>query len=123
MPDKKTLRTFGAIWALIFFIISYKYNMNALFLSASLFFAVSSAFFPELYFKTHVFQSWVKFGNFLGKINSKIITFILFFFIFTPIAFVLKILGKDLLNKKLSKEASTYFVARDTQAGPMINQF
>ncbi len=123
MPHKKTLRTFGFIWALIFFIISYKYNMNALFLSISLFFAVSATFFPDFYFKTHVFQSWVKFGNFLGKINSKIIIFILFFFIFTPIGFFLKLIGKDLLNKKFSKRASTYFVERQTQAGSMINQF
>mgnify|MGYP003350896461 CR=1 FL=1 len=33
---------------------------------------IISIFFPEIYFKTHIFQGWVKFGNFIGRINSKI---------------------------------------------------
>jgi hypothetical protein len=123
MPDKKTLRTFGIIWSVIFFVIGYKYNMNVFFLSASLFFIISAVFFPEIYFKIQIFQGWVKFGNFLGKINSKIIIFIMFFFLFVPIGLFLRLIRKDLLHKKLSKETASYFFKRLEQPGSMINQF
>ncbi|MCE3255463.1 MAG: putative rane protein [Rickettsiaceae bacterium] len=123
MPEKKTLRVFGLIWAVIFFVIGYKYNMNRFFLGASFCFLLSAAFFPEIYFKTKLFQIWIKFGDFIGKINSKIITFLLFFFIFTPISLVLKLLGKDLLSKEFDKSCTTYFTARQTQPGDMKNQF
>jgi len=123
VPDKKTLKTFGYIWALILFIISYKFNMNVIFLTLSIVFLISSTLFPEIYVKTKIFQNWIKIGDFLGKINSKIIIFILFFFVFTPIGFILRLLGKDLLHKKLDKTVKSYFITRKTQAGPMINQF
>jgi hypothetical protein len=123
MSDKKTLRTFGYIWALIFFVVSYTHEMNAIFLTISLCFFLSASFYPDLYTKTHLFQLWVKFGNLMGKVNSKIIISVLFFFIFTPIGIFLRLIKKDLLSKKLDKEAKSYFVVRKDQAGSMINQF
>lgn len=59
----------------------------------------------------------------MGKINSKIIIFILFYFIFLPIGLVFKILKKDLLKKKLDKSSNSYFIDRVTQPGDMKNQF
>lgn len=123
MSDKKTLRTFGYIWALIFFVVSYTHEMNAIFLTISLCFFFSASFYPDLYTKTHLFQLWVKFGNLMGKVNSKIIISVLFFFIFTPIGIFLRLIKKDLLNKKLNKKAESYFVKREAQPGSMINQF
>ena len=49
---------------------------------------------------------WFKFGIFLGKIISPIIMGIIFFFVVTPIAFLMKILKKDLLNLKYNKNSS-----------------
>ena len=123
IENKNTLRTFGYIWSFIFFLISYFNNFNSILLAASLLFLISSTFFPTIYVRTHIFQLWVKFGNFIGHINSKIIIFILFFFIFTPIGILLKIFRKDLLKKKLDKNKVSYFEKRQTQPGTMINQF
>jgi hypothetical protein len=59
----------------------------------------------------------------MGKVNSKIIISVLFFFIFAPIGIFLRLIKKDLLNKKLNKKVESYFVKRETQPGSMINQF
>lgn len=124
MIDNKTLKTFGYIWALICLIIAYYHKQYSLILCLlSIFFIISASFFPEIYVKTKIFQSWIKLGNFLGKVNSKIIIFFLFFVIFTPIALILKILKKDLLQKKLDKNCSTYFKARDGLPSDMTKQF
>ncbi len=49
--------------------------------------------------------------------------FILYFGIFTPVSLVLKILGKDLLKKKMDKQGSSYWIDRETQPQSMKNQF
>ena len=48
---------------------------------------------------------------------------IIFFLVVTPIGFMLRILGKDLLNKKYDKEKETYWIKRDTSIGTMKRQF
>jgi hypothetical protein len=47
----------------------------------------------------------------------------LYFGFFTPISLVLKLLGKDLLNKKIDKSQESYWVERKTQPQSMKNQF
>ena len=59
----------------------------------------------------------------LGSIISPIVMGIIFFLVVTPIGFILRILGKDLLNKKYDKEKETYWIKRDTSIGTMKRQF
>ena len=65
---------------------------------------------------------WFKFGIFLGKIISPIIMGIIFFFVVTPIAFLMKILKKDLLNLKYNKNSS-YWIEKTDPKSTMKNQF
>jgi len=58
-----------------------------------------------------------------GGIISKIIMFILYFGLFTPVSIFLKILGKDLLSKKVDKSKYSYWVNRKDQPQSMKNQF
>ena len=65
---------------------------------------------------------WFKFGIFLGKIISPIIMGIIFFFVVTPIAFLMRILKKDLLNLKYNKNSS-YWIEKTDPKSTMKNQF
>ena len=47
---------------------------------------------------------------------------IVFFLVVTPISMIMKILGKDLLNLKISKKNS-YWVEKDEIKSSMKNQF
>ena len=67
-------------------------------------------------------KAWFKFGIFLGKIISPIIMGIIFFFVVTPIAFLMRILKKDLLNLKYNKNSS-YWVEKTDPKSTMKNQF
>ena len=122
MQDKNSLRIFGFLWSLILGFFTLKYNNNILIILSITFF-VSSIFFPQIYLKTFIYQGWIKFGNFIGHINSKIIIFLLFFLIFTPMGFILKAAGKDFLSKRLDKYKPTYLLDRESQPGSMLNQF
>ena len=66
---------------------------------------------------------WFKFGMILGAIISPIIMGIVFFLVVTPTGFILRIMGKDLLNKKYDKEKETYWIKRDASIGTMKRQF
>ena len=65
---------------------------------------------------------WFKFGLLLGKIVSPAIMGLIFFFIVTPIAFVMRIIGKDLLNLKFNNNKS-YWIKKTGPKSKMKNQF
>ena len=66
---------------------------------------------------------WFKFGMILGAIISPIVMGIVFFLVVTPTGLILRIMRKDLLNKKYDKEKETYWIKRDTSIGTMKRQF
>jgi len=65
---------------------------------------------------------WFKFGIFLGKIVSPLVMGMIFFFVVTPIAILMKILKKDLLNLKFNNE-KTYWIKKSEYKSKMKNQF
>jgi len=69
---------------------------------------------------------WFKFGILLGKIIGPIVMALLFFVAVTPVALVMRLLGKDPLRKKPDPEAETYWLKRSQEEmpmGTMKNQF
>ena len=65
---------------------------------------------------------WFKFGILLGKIVSPIIMGVIFFMVVTPIALIMRIIGKDLLNLKFNKDKS-YWIEKTGPKSKMKNQF
>jgi len=65
---------------------------------------------------------WFKFGLLLGSIISPIVMGIVFFIVITPIALIMRILGKDLLNLKRNKN-NTYWIEKTGPKSTMKNQF
>ena len=139
---KKDLRTFAYIWTLIFFVIGiypvYKSGLSVLLtidslealkslnvrgwsLYISLAFFIVGTLIPGVL--SGFYKVWVKFGELIGGVISKIILLILFYGLFTPISIVLKILRKDLLHKKMDKKCQSYWINRDLQPGSLKKQF
>ena len=67
-------------------------------------------------------DSWIKFGEILGKFIAPIIMAAVFFIILTPTGLLLRIFGKDLLKTKYSKDSS-YWIHRSKDVGSMKKQF
>ena len=65
---------------------------------------------------------WFKFGLLLGKIVSPLIMGIIFFFVVTPTAFIMRIIGKDILNLKFNNK-KTYWIEKTDPKSKMKNQF
>jgi len=67
---------------------------------------------------------WMKFGLLLHKIVSPIILGAMFFVALTPVALIMRLRGKDLLNLEMKPEAETYWIERaDEIPSSMSDQF
>jgi len=69
---------------------------------------------------------WTRFGLLLHKVTNPLIMGLVFFLTVTPTALIMKMLGKDPLNRKIDRNAKTYWIDR-SPPGPspetMKNQF
>ncbi len=73
-------------------------------------------------FLTPLNKIWFKIGILLGNVISPIVMSIIFFLVVTPTSFIMKILGKDLLNLKKNTKNS-YWIEKQNQNSKMKNQF
>lgn len=127
-PDIPSLRVFGQIWTMLFAVVAawplLKGGDARLWAAAvsAVFFLVTLAY-PQLFSLTRFYQGWVKLGEWLGYINSRIIMAAMFFTIFTPIGILFRILRRDPLHRKPDPQAKSYFIPRETQPGSMKHQF
>ena len=56
-----------------------------------------------------IYLVWMKIGHILGHINTRILLCLVFFLLFTPMALLLKLLGKDPLCRQLSDDATVSY--------------
>ncbi len=109
------------ISALIFFIFNFLI-FGYLFLFLSILLLLITLMKPDTLLPFN--RLWMRFGFLLGMIIQPIILALLFFILFTPIAFLFRIIGRDELRLKLTKK-NTYWINRDRSiySNSFKNQF
>ena len=70
----------------------------------------AGAIVPKLL--TPVYWLWMKLAHLLGWVNTRLLLGIIFFVIITPMAIVMKIFGRDALNRKIDKNIVSYWIPR-----------
>jgi len=118
-------RNFGIVFFIVFLVIAFYPLKNSgdarvWSLIISLIFLILGLLNSKIL--TPLNNLWFKFGLFLGKIISPAIMGIIFFLVVTPIGFIMRVLGKDLLNLKYNKDKS-YWVEKVPPKSKMKNQF
>lgn len=59
-----------------------------------------------------LYKGWMKFAHALGWVNTRIILTLVYYFVFTPLALIFRVVGKDPMNRKLQL-VETYWVERE----------
>lgn len=59
-----------------------------------------------------IYKVWMSFAVVMGFIMTRAILTVLYFGLFTPISLLTKLLGKDLLDQRLDKNAASYWMKR-----------
>ena len=65
---------------------------------------------------------WFKFGLLLGQVISPIVMGVIFFLVVTPIGYLMRFFGKDVLRLKKTNDSS-YWVKKSNLKSKMKNQF
>ena len=128
--DKKNLhlpsnRNFGIVFFIVFFLIAiYPILSDQSIRIWSLIISFIFLFLGSINSKilTPLNEIWFKFGIFLGKIISPFIMGIIFFFVVTPIGFLMRLVKKDLLNLNFNNKKS-YWIEKSGPKSKMKNQF
>ena len=119
-------RNFGIVFFIVFLLIAIYPLINQGEIRIwSLIISFLFLFFGLLNSKilTPLNKLWFRFGLFLGKIISPIIMAVIFFLVVTPIGLLMRLFGKDVLNLKLNKKKSSYWIEKVGPKSKMKNQF
>ena len=114
--DKLSLRKFGITMAVAFLIISllliirHKPGSYWTSLICCIFF-ISAVLSPGLLRPIYIY--WMKLALVLSWVNTRIILFVLYYFVFTPVALGIKLFGVDLLDRKIEKKKESYWKEKE----------
>ena len=118
-------RSFGLVFFIVFLLIAFyplinQEEIRIWSVLISLLFLILGIINSKIL--TPLNKVWFKFGIFLGKLISPVVMGIIFFLVVTPIAFLMRMLKKDLLNLKFNKNSS-YWIEKTDPKSTMKNQF
>ena len=113
LPSNKN---FGFFITLVFFIVTgyffFKSNTFIAYISAffAIIFMITTILRPQYLYQLNIL--WMRLGFLLGKIVSPIVLGTIFFGIFTPVAFIIRLFGRDELRLAFKRKKS-HWTPRD----------
>jgi len=125
--QQKQLRVFGYGLPVILAVLSVRHGMKhgwdalslSLGIAAVLFLFITLLAKPLL---IQIFKSWMKAAGIIGSTVTAVILIILYYMAFTPIAYFLRIRGKDFMNRSWANNEESYWITRDSQRQQSIQE-
>jgi len=120
-------RSFGLLFFIVFFIIafwSFRGNIEQIkiwSIGLSIIFLILGLINSKLL--TPLNKSWHYLGIILGIIVSPIVMGLIYFLVVSPIGFIMRLIGKDLLKLKYDKSIKSYWINKEKLKSTMKNQF
>jgi len=128
-PEVSELRSFGLLFGVFFILVlgivipMLRQEFSALFSSLSLWprwpWAVGGAVMAWAVIhpaSLHLLQRpWMVFADVAGWLNTRIIMFLLFYFLILPIGFIMRLFGYDPMQRKIDKQLESYRNVRKAQ--------
>ena len=65
---------------------------------------------------------WMKFGELLHRVVSPVVLGVIFYGVFTPVGFVMRMARRDTMKRKFEPTAPTYWIRRNPP-GPAVDSF
>lgn len=110
------IKQFGITLTVILAIFGTLHFIKHHIVPAQWFFGISIALFlvsismPKMLKPVYVI--FLKVAHALGWFNTRVILILIYYMLITPIALIMRIFGKDLLNRKIDDKAPSYWVKR-----------
>ena len=114
LPSNKK---FGLFFSFVFLAASAYLYLNSFPLLSAIFVLLFSILilisFTKNILLSPLNRLWMTIGLFLGKIISPIILLIIYLFLFTPIAIIMNVIGRDELKLKQKNKKTSFWITRD----------
>jgi len=114
-PSIRELRQFAALWLLFFTVMTLilwhrtgAITTALIIWGAALTVSVVGFLFPKLMRWVYLGMSYLAFP--IGWVVSHVLLALIFYWVVTPIAFILRILGRDPLERSMDPSRSSYWV-------------
>ena len=125
--DRKFGYTFAAIVAVLFgFVLPWLFDFERPVVP----FAIAAVFVVWATVRptslVYFYKPWMRFATVVGFVNSRILLSIIFYLLFTPIALIIKLIGKDAMSRKVyekSDQESYWIPSEKPQAEEMENMY
>lgn len=112
--------TMGTVLCLIavFVLLSRKHSVYPLILLSAFFF-LSVFINPAILRPIYIF--WMRLAFILGWFNTRLILIVIFYLIFAPIGLIIRLFGRDLLERKIDKDKSSYWISKQKAVFGKLN--
>lgn len=67
-------------------------------------------------------RAWMRLGELLHRVVSPLVLGVIFYGVFTPVGFVMRLAGRDIMRRRFEPETATYWLER-TPPGPAPDSF
>ena len=110
--DRSFGLTFATVSALIGAWMIWKTRgYAAIPLGAAAFFLLAALAFPRILHPLNI--AWMRLGHLLNRVVSPIVMGVIFFALFTPVAAIMRLRGRDVLHRKFDAARESYWIDRN----------
>jgi hypothetical protein len=105
--EKRDIRIVFGVFCVIFILLAwscYPHFISIILIGLSVILSSLLLFLPLILLP--LYNLWMKFAHVLGKINTQIILFIAYIFLFLPFGLIMRAMRKDPMNRKLGVKES-----------------
>tara|TARA_Y100000590_G_scaffold111823_1_gene127519 strand:- start:1335 stop:1721 length:387 start_codon:yes stop_codon:yes gene_type:complete len=122
----KDERSFSYVFSIFFLLLGIfpLFNNNYInlnFLFIAFIFLAMGLFTPFLLILPN--KLWIRFGLLIGTITTPIVLSLMYIIGIIPVAFLLKLFGKDIINEKIIRESKSYWIKRKDSKTNFDQQF
>jgi hypothetical protein len=114
--DRQSLKKFGITMGIAFLAISllifikHRHSILPTSIISAIFFIFAFTM-PNILKPIYVI--WMRLAFILSWINTRIILFIVFYLIISPLGLLMRLFGADLLERKIDKQKDTYWIKKE----------
>ncbi|MBI5569497.1 MAG: hypothetical protein HY914_06080 [Desulfomonile tiedjei] len=80
-----------------------------------------SRLIPPLF--RQIYKVWIAFSVILGYFVSRILLTLIFFLVVTPVGLVMRLTGRDPMDRKWDPAAPTYWKAKEQEQDPTVERY
>lgn len=81
----------------------------------------ASRFIPPLF--RYIFSKWVALSIVIGYFISRILLTLIFFLVITPTGFLMKLFGKDPMDRKIDNKVQSYWIKHEEPSDNTVERY